>query len=327
MTFIHDYKTCFEELLAQFVGAEPAFISRIGGSDTAAVVDYCRVKNGNPEDIAAHIARYMPLVSRHNGFYDRTGSVQTYIRYCEELIRTYESSETLLFCNYQLLSLYFRDVLNPVFYKDDFENREYYRGFVEHLIAKVSALRCYPYQVVEKVVFDDYTLFRAFSTALANRKVLVVSPFSESIAANFHRRHSFFKKKYVYPEFDLKLVSAPVTYAGLPPDLYPAADWFATVESLCAEVSGIDFDIALLSCGSYAMPLGVHIKRNLARKAVYVGGVLQLFFGIMGRRYNNPFFLDQINGANFILPLERERYLKFVTIGEKAAKEAFGAYF
>jgi hypothetical protein len=74
------------------------------------------------------------------------------------------------------------------------------------------------------------------------------------------------------------------------------------------------------------MPLGVHIERNLRRKAVYVGGVLQLFFGIAGRRYGK-FFLDQINSENFIFPLERERFLKVISIHEKTPKEAFGAYF
>jgi hypothetical protein len=327
MPFISDFKTCFDELLGKLLSVDPIFISRIGGSDTAAVVDYLRVKDEGPEALSAHVARYMPLVSKHNGFYDLTGSVTLYPKYCEELIRNYQSSETLLFCNYQLLSLYFKDVLSPVFYKDDFENKEQYRAFIEHLLAKMPALRCFPYQFVEKVVLDDFTLFRAFSVALAGKTVLVVSPFSESIDANFWRRHTFFGKKYRYPEFQLKLLSTPITYSGLPAALYPDTDWFSTLEALRNQISALEFDIALLSCGSYAMPLGVHIERTLLRKAVYVGGVLQLFFGIMGRRYDNPFFLDQINAENFIYPLERERYLKFITIHEKAAKEAFGAYF
>ena len=92
------------------------------------------------------------------------------MNYCEELIRTYESSETLLVCNYQLLSLYFKDTLNPVFFKEDFENKQYYRAFVKRLTAKTPGLNCYPYQFVEKMVFDDHTLFRAFSTALAGKR-------------------------------------------------------------------------------------------------------------------------------------------------------------
>ena len=80
----------------------------------------------------------------------------------------------------------------------------------------------------------------------------------------------------------MKLVNTPITYAGLPAEFYPGVDWFSTVKQLQKEISRIDFDIALLSCGSYAMPLGVHVARQLERKAIYVGGVLQLYFGIMG---------------------------------------------
>jgi len=326
MTFAPDWKTCFDELLEMLVSSRPAFISRIGGSDTAAVVDYFRVKGADAAEISAHVAKYKPLVSARNGFYDRTDSEQVYLNYCDELIRAYESSETLLFCNYQLLSMYFKDFLNPAFYQETFENKDYYRAFIQHLLAKTTKLRCYPYEVVEKMISNRYTLFHAFSTALVGKTVLVISPFSESIAANFHRRHSFFKNDYVYPEFKLLLLNTPITYSGLPPQFYPDVDWFSTLASLRSDLSRIDFDIALLSCGSYAMPLGVHIERILRRKAVYVGGVLQLFFGIMGRRYGR-FFLDQINAENFIHPLERERYLKFITIHEQTAKEAFGAYF
>jgi hypothetical protein len=34
-----------------------------------------------------------------------------------------------------------------------------------------------------------------------------------------------------------------------------------------------------------------------------------------------------MNLEKFILPLEREELLKYVTIDEKTAREAFGAYF
>ena len=75
------------------------------------------------------------------------------------------------------------------------------------------------------------------------------------------------------------------------------------------------------------MPLGVHVAGELERKAIYVGGVLQLYFGIMGRRYDNPFFVDQINVDKFIHPLERERYGKFIPLHDNAAREAFAAFY
>jgi hypothetical protein len=157
--------------------------------------------------------------------------------------------------------------------------------------------------------------------------VLVVSPFAESISQNFANRHSFFKHNYIYPEFTLKLINSPITYSGLPEHMYPHDNWQTTVLYLQGEIAATDFDIALLSCGSYAMPLGIYIAEVLQRKAIYVGGVLQLYFGIIGRRYENPWFVGQINRECFIPPIERERYMKFVKVHDHTAREAFGAYF
>ena len=161
---------------------------------------------------------------------------------------------------------------------------------------------------------------------LQGKKVLVVSPFSKSIESNFTNRRDFFKD-YHYPAFELRLQTTPITYAGLPDEFYPDQDWLATTERLKNEISQINFDIALLGCGSYAMPLGIHIRDTLKKQAIYVGGVLQLYFGVMGRRYQDVFFTDQINLEKFIFPLEGQELLKHVTINEKTAREAFGAYF
>jgi hypothetical protein len=75
------------------------------------------------------------------------------------------------------------------------------------------------------------------------------------------------------------------------------------------------------------MPLGLHIRDVLKKKAIYVGGVLQLYFGIMGRRYENIFFTNQIDIEKFIYPVESSDYMQHVTVPSESAKEAFGAYF
>lgn len=82
--------------------------------------------------------------------------------------------------------------------------------------------------------------------------------------------------------------------------MYPHCDWLETLAYLKGEMEKIDFDIALPSCGSYAMPLGLHARDVTGKKAVYVGGVLQLLFGVIGRRYEDPFFLDVINKDAYI---------------------------
>jgi hypothetical protein len=161
---------------------------------------------------------------------------------------------------------------------------------------------------------------------LVGRRVLVVSPFSKSIEINFKNRFSFFAN-YEYPDFNLQTYNAPITYAGLPNEFYPHEDWFETLYHMKEDIQKLDFDVAFLSCGSYALPLGNFIKEDLHRHAIYVGGILQLLFGVMGRRYENEFFLRQINREKFILPVEGAEFLKHVSITPETAREAFGAYF
>lgn len=43
--------------------------------------------------------------------------------------------------------------------------------------------------------------------------------------------------------------------------------------------------MALIGCGAYGFPLAAHIKK-MGKQAVHLGGVLQILFGIKGRRWD-----------------------------------------
>jgi hypothetical protein len=51
-----------------------------------------------------------------------------------------------------------------------------------------------------------------------------------------------------------------------------------------AEISQIEFDIALLSCGAYGHMLCHKIDAELKKDAIYVGGSIQELFGIVSTR-------------------------------------------
>ena len=269
---------------------------------------------------------HLKVAERYNGYYDRDGDPANFLRYIQVLTDSYAAADNLFFCNYQLLSLYFPDNLNTVFYRDDFDNKVGFQLLGNQVLGSRGSLNAYPYPFVEKLVSHPQTLMNVLGKTLEGKRVLVVSPFSNSILANFHNRSNFFKN-YTYPEFGLQVFNTPITYAGLPASYYPNRNWFETTEALITGISKLDFDIALLSCGSYAMPLGQHIATTMGKQAIYIGGVLQLMFGIMGRRYNNDFILNQINPGSFINPVETKDYLGHASIGPETAHEAFGAYF
>jgi len=50
------------------------------------------------------------------------------------------------------------------------------------------------------------------------------------------------------------------------------------------EIEKQDFDICLIGCGAYGFPLAAHVKK-IGKKAVHMGGSLQLLFGIRGKRW------------------------------------------
>src|SRR5690348_16160575 len=136
-TFVRTLRDCFSDLLACLETPAPIFVSRIGGSDTDAVVDYLRVKNLGPDELSQHIKRHRQRVSRFNGFYDRLSATEVYADYCEQLLDSYLAAQHLLLCNHQLLSIFFRDTLSPDLIADQFENKEGYEALIDTISSRV----------------------------------------------------------------------------------------------------------------------------------------------------------------------------------------------
>lgn len=315
---------CARRAQQLLVAAEPCFLSRIGGSDTDLVVAFFDLLRFMPEPAAlARLEGGIELVRRFNGYYDKRNDLANVARYCHVMKQAYADCAEVFLVGSTWLSAYLPDSINPQFEIQVGEQRARLEQFLRSVAPPL--LRLYPYSFIERILLGD-TLFRVFAAVLTRKRVVVVSPFARSIQANFPRRKMFFPN-YAYPEFSLLTVDTPITYAGLPDKFYPHADWFETLDALKSELARQEFDIALLACGSYAMPLGRFIADQMRRKAIYVGGVLQLFFGVIGRRYDNPFFLSQINRDNFIYPLEREAVLPHVDIRPDTAREGLAAYF
>lgn len=67
---------------------------------------------------------------------------------------------------------------------------------------------------------------------------------------------------------------------------YPHNNWTETFNDLKKRVlKEKEPDLWLVSCGCYGVPLCDEIATN-RKKAIYVGGLLQLFFGLKGKRWD-----------------------------------------
>lgn len=138
-------------------------------------------------------------------------------------------------------------------------------------------------RMLEPRVADRYHV-APWSAALAGRTVLVVSPFEDSIRSQYARRHKVWSAATakMLPDFELKTVKTRMSAIGH----RPHRDFLETLQVLQQAVKAAQpFDVALMGCGGYGLPLAAYIRGNLSRSAIYVGGGLQLMFGITGGRW------------------------------------------
>lgn len=122
-----------------------------------------------------------------------------------------------------------------------------------------------------------------WSKCLKGKVVLVVHPFAKSISTQYSsHRDKLFSNKDVLPDFKELIVIPAVQSIGGRVSGYDT--WFDALESMCMQIEKVEFDIALIGCGAYGLPLAAKVK-SLGKKGVHIGGALQLLFGIKGSRW------------------------------------------
>ena len=145
-----------------------------------------------------------------------------------------------------------------------------------------------------------------WSLYLSGKKVLVINPFVESFKKQMQSGFRIFKDKDIFKKDQEFVYYKPFNcLAGN----RPHKNWFETFEIMCKDIKEIEFDIALLGCGGYGLPLCEYIKNDLKKSAIYVGGGLQLLFGVMGGRWEKNKMWEKIireNDSKFIRPSGEE---------------------
>ena len=120
-----------------------------------------------------------------------------------------------------------------------------------------------------------------WTSALVGKKVLVVHPFAVTICSQYQGRERLFRDRSILPNFSIITLRPPQTI-GHGTDGF--GSWIEALDHLICQVSKIEFDVALIGCGAYGLPLGAAIKA-MGKPSIHLGGALQLLFGIRGRRW------------------------------------------
>jgi hypothetical protein len=294
------------------------FWHRIGGSDFDTVARQRSIRK--PQTLSKVLGRLESLarqdrsrVRNLNGFFDLDSRSfeDTFQEYISILDESYKRAEGFTYGGKQLI--------------DRFNGAGTSRGFQASYAANVVQTKDHlSYEFIEAI----YPFFETLENWLAGQKVLIVSPFSKSIEHQFANKEKLFRE-YKYPEFELETYNTPITYNNSEDvregNLSSAtSNWVTELDHMKREINGRNFDIALLSCGSYAGPLGVDIASR-GKKAIYIGGVLNILFNIFGQRYATDYVRAILNPEATIDALETTEILARAG-GKSVPNEALRAY-
>lgn len=253
---------------------EPFLISRVGDLETKVSVQY---------DSNGHVNSNVSSNALHNnaGIYcNNMEELNTYAKLHAECIQ----NSTALAC------------FNPGSHVSHSENH-----FVKKYKLKTVRSRILePFYCIEQGLIP-------WSHSLMGKKVLIINPFVDSMQQQLKSGFQIFKHQPLFLEGQEFIFYKCFSTNGMN---RTHNNWIETFEIMCNDISKLDFDIALLGCGGYGLPLCNYIHKNLNKSAMYVGGGLQLFFGVMGNRWESRDFWKTIiakNGCTFIKPGKEEQ--------------------
>ena len=150
---------------------------------------------------------------------------------------------------------------------------------------------------------------------LKGKSVLIVSPFAKTFQQQLdsgNMRRAFTPDWFQDTSFSF--IKPPVTLAGNHGSRPWSVPFKEFQEQLRAHVASNRPDLCLVSCGGYGLPVCDFLFTELNLSAFYVGGALQLFFGVLGTRWLTNATVQKYVAANpeaWVRPSEEERPPRF----------------
>lgn len=237
---------------------KPCMIARFGAFELSTIVNYLGVIN-----------------SRHSIVKFITGE-QSAWWWNEKLIRYMNSNAGFFSPTKEMLTQFSKMMLEDAKEVDLLGSWRLEENYLSAQLANA--------QKVKLVLLEPYHSSHPWSSALRGKRVLVVHPFAELIERQYQKRELLFKNPDVLPEFELQTIPAVQSLGGENKDF---GNWFEALQWMKNKIDKRSYDICLIGCGAYGFPLAAHVKRQ-GKKAVHLGGALQLLFGIKGKRWENP---------------------------------------
>ncbi len=157
-------------------------------------------------------------------------------------------------------------------------------------------------QALELYNYVNYE--NVWSEALNNKKILLITPFADSIKTNINKQDKIYGKNF-FPNCQFEFLKISQI-----DDLNIKNDWMINFLNICDQIHQIkdSFDIALVSCGGFSNPLLSYLL-SIGKSGINVGSVLQMYWGVYGNKWINekPDILALYSNNHWIRPLDSDK--------------------
>ena len=124
-----------------------------------------------------------------------------------------------------------------------------------------------------------------FNNIYKNKRVLIITSHKETTIQQFKKQRDIFDKPIFDKTTEIDVYKPVQQYCGN----HDKQSWTAHLNKMQVDLKNLynknNYDIALVSCGGFGMILSDYIYSKLNKSVMYVGGSLQLYFGIIGSRW------------------------------------------
>tara|TARA_R110000824_G_scaffold340734_1_gene527221 strand:- start:155 stop:1012 length:858 start_codon:yes stop_codon:yes gene_type:complete len=248
------------------------FISRVGiGSETYSTYHY--EKHGE-------IGRYETLDNNAGIYYRNKEDIIKYNKYYSNALK---NSDGLATWNDNVI-----------------EEQKYFINKYELPMLHYKVIEPF-YQLEENII--------PWTHYLNKKKILIISPFISSFKSQLKDNFKMYKNQHIFLD-NQEFIFYKCLNTSAGNRIEGHTNWLYTYLEMIKEIKKLDFDIALVSAGGYGLPICNYIKEHMKKSSIYVGGGLQLLFGVIGNRWiNDPAWIQRIleSPSKFIKPIEKQK--------------------
>jgi hypothetical protein len=164
---------------------------------------------------------------------------------------------------------------------------------------------------IDARALEPYYFKENWMSKLKGKRILIVHPFSKTFEKQINNLKAIFPGKEWFEDCSFEFIQPPLTLAGN----HQNKDWQEHLAPFLESLREIkDYDLVLVAAGGYGMLIADYIFKDLGKSVMYIGGALQLFFGVIGKRwFDNKDILKLVND-DWIRPDKGDKPDNFVRV-------------